>query len=192
MDITQRFLKYVSYDTTSEEISASIPSTPGQKVLGAALVEEMQAMGIANAIKDHCEQNKLDLKDYFVAPCYAEDDTFKGLYEGAEKDASSTAITGYATYGDPAIPYGDQAKEETGKGYDALEPFAKNYSPDVIIPPLRTGAKLAEELLGVCGIEGYEWTYGETYYDTITAVTVDGFSATWSMGDENPAAEYKK
>ena len=52
MDITQRFLKYVSYDTTSEEISASIPSTPGQKVLGAALVEEMQAMGIANARMD--------------------------------------------------------------------------------------------------------------------------------------------
>ncbi len=154
--------------------------------------EPEQAMGIANAIQDHCEQNKLDMADYFVAPCYAEDDTFKGLYEGAEKDASSTAIKGYATYGDPAIPYGDQAKEETGKGYDALEPFAKNYSPDVIIPPLRTGAKLAEELLGVCGIEGYEWTYGETYYDTITAVTVDGFSATWSMGDENPAAEYKK
>lgn len=154
--------------------------------------EPEQAMGIANAIKDHCEQNKLDMADYFVAPCYAEEDTFKGLYEDAGKDASSTAIKGYATYGDPAIPYGDQAKEEIGHGYDALEPFAKNISGDVIIPPLRTGAKLAEELLGVCGIEGYEWTYGETYYDTITAVTVDGFEATWSMGDENPAAEYKK
>jgi hypothetical protein len=37
----------------------------------------------------------------------------------------------------------------------------------------------------------HSWNYGETYYDTITAVTVDGFSATWKMGDENPAAEYK-
>ena len=70
--------------------------------------------------------------------------------------------------------------------------LAKTINPDVIIPPMRTGAKLAEELLGVCGIDGFTWTYGETYYDTITAVTVDGFSATWSMGDENPAAEYKK
>lgn len=154
--------------------------------------EPEEAMGIDNAIKDHCDQNKLDMKDYCVIPCYAEDDTFKGKYEEAEKDPSATAIKGYATYGDPAIPYGDQAKEETGKGYDALESFAQGFSPDVIIPPLRTGAKLAEELLGVCGIEGYTWTYGETYYDTITAVTVDGFSATWSMGDENPAAEYKK
>lgn len=154
--------------------------------------EPEQAMGIANAIKDYCDQNGGDLADYFVAPCYAEDDTFKGLYEGAESDPSSTAIKGYATYGDPAIPYGDDAKAAIGAGYDALETYSKTINPDVIIPPMRTGAKLAEELLGVCGIDGFTWTYGETYYDTITAVTVDGFNATWSMGDENPAAEYKK
>lgn len=52
MDIVQRFLKYVSYETTSDENSASIPSTPGQKVFGAALVEEMQQMGISNAHMD--------------------------------------------------------------------------------------------------------------------------------------------
>ena len=40
--------------------------------------------------------------------------------------------------------------------------------------------------------DGKKILYGVTYYDTITSVTVDGFSATWSMGDENPAAEYKK
>lgn len=153
--------------------------------------EPEQAMGIANAIKDYCDQNGGDLKDYFVAPCYAEDDTFKGLYEDAEKDPSSTAIKGYATYGDPAIPYGDDAKAAIGAGYDALESYAQSKNPDVLIPPMRTGAKLAEELLGVCGIDGFTWTYGETYYDTITAVTVDGFNATWSMGDENPAIEYK-
>ena len=182
-----------------EDGSLNVAFNNAQAVLNAnpdchifVAYEPEQAMGINNAIKDYCEQNKKDMKDYFVAPCYAEDDTFKGLYAEAEKDPSSTAIKGYATYGDPAIPYGDQAKEETGKGYDALEPFAKNFDENVIIPPLRTGAKLAEELLGVCGIEGYEWTYGETYYDTITAVTVDGYSATWSMGEENPAAEYKK
>lgn len=154
--------------------------------------EPEQAMGIANAIKDYCDQNGGDLADYFVDPCYAEDDTFKGLYEGAESDPSSTAIKGYATYGDPAIPYGDDAKNEIGAGYDALAEYAKTINPDVIIPPMRTGARLAEELLGVCGIDGFSWTYGETFYDTITAVTVDGFNATWSMGDENPAAEYKK
>ena len=61
----------------------------------------------------------------------------------------------------------------------------------MIIPPILTGMRLADILLGVCGVGDYSWNYGETYYDTITAVTVDGFSATWSMGDHHPAAEYK-
>ena len=45
MDALQRFLRYVSFETTSSEESSTVPSTPGQKVLGAALVEEMRAMG---------------------------------------------------------------------------------------------------------------------------------------------------
>ncbi len=50
--VTERFLKYVSVDTTSDEFSASCPSTPGQKALGAAIVEEMLALGIADARMD--------------------------------------------------------------------------------------------------------------------------------------------
>ena len=52
MDALQRFLRYVSFETTSSEESSTVPSTPGQKVLGAALVEEMRAMGIADAHMD--------------------------------------------------------------------------------------------------------------------------------------------
>ena len=150
--------------------------------------EPDEAIGIANAIADYCDQNGTDVADYCVIPCYGEDTTFTDLYNGACEDPSTTAIKGYSTYGDPAMPVGDEAAALYGPGYDALVEFA---GADVLIPPVRTGAKLAEELLGVCGIEGYSWEYGTTYYDTITAVTVDGFSATWSMGDENPAAEYK-
>jgi ABC-type sugar transport system substrate-binding protein len=131
--------------------------------------EPEEAMGAADAIADYCGQNGLSVADYCVIPCYAEDTTFSEMYAEAEADPSANAIKGYATYGDPAI-------ERDG---------------ETIIPPVLTGEHLAEILLGVCGIDGYEWTYGETYYDTITAVTVDGFSATWSMGDENPAAQYK-
>lgn len=144
-------------------------------------------MGIANAIKDYCDQNGGDLADYFVAPCYAEDDTFKGLYEGAESDPSSTAIKGYATYGDPAIPYGDDAKATIGAGYDAVETYSKTINPDVIIPPMRTAPSWLRSCWVSAASTASIWTYGETYYDTITAVTVDGFNATWSMGDENPA-----
>ena len=50
--VTERFLKYVSYETTSDEFSETGPSTEGQKALGAALVEEMLALGIADARMD--------------------------------------------------------------------------------------------------------------------------------------------
>lgn len=50
--VTERFLKYVSFDTQSDEYSESCPSTDKQKALGAYLVEEMLAMGIADARMD--------------------------------------------------------------------------------------------------------------------------------------------
>jgi tripeptide aminopeptidase len=50
--VTERFLKYVSFDTESCEESATCPSTAKQKLLGAALVEEMKEMGIADAFMD--------------------------------------------------------------------------------------------------------------------------------------------
>ena len=49
---TERFLRYVTFDTTSDESSATCPSTAKQKLLGAALVEEMLAMGITDARMD--------------------------------------------------------------------------------------------------------------------------------------------
>ena len=50
--VTQRFLKYVSFDTKSDENSETCPSTPNQKLLGAAMVEEMLEMGITDARMD--------------------------------------------------------------------------------------------------------------------------------------------
>ena len=50
--VIERFLKYVSFDTQSDEFSETCPSTDKQKVLGTALVEEMKAMGIADARMD--------------------------------------------------------------------------------------------------------------------------------------------
>ena len=42
MTVIDRFLKLVSYETTSDENSEACPSTPNQKVLGAELVRQMQ------------------------------------------------------------------------------------------------------------------------------------------------------
>ena len=50
--VTERFLKYVSFDTQSDETSSTCPSTAKQKLLGAAIVEEMKAMGISDAFMD--------------------------------------------------------------------------------------------------------------------------------------------
>ena len=50
--VTERFLKYVSFDTMSDEFSETCPSSEKQKLLGAYLVEEMKAVGIADAYMD--------------------------------------------------------------------------------------------------------------------------------------------
>ena len=52
MNVTERFLNYVAFDTQSDENSESCPSTEKQKALGAHLVEEMKAIGIADARMD--------------------------------------------------------------------------------------------------------------------------------------------
>ena len=50
--VSERFLQYVSFDTMSDENSPTCPSSAKQKLLGAAIVEEMKAMGIADAFMD--------------------------------------------------------------------------------------------------------------------------------------------
>lgn len=50
--VEKRFLRYVSYETTSDESSETCPSTANQKLLGAAIVEEMLSMGIQDARMD--------------------------------------------------------------------------------------------------------------------------------------------
>ncbi len=52
MNVIDRFLKYVSFETTSDEFSETCPSTDRQKLLGQALVDEMLAMGIEDAHMD--------------------------------------------------------------------------------------------------------------------------------------------
>ena len=52
MTVLDRFLKYVQVETTSNEENPECPSTPGQKILGAMLAEEMRDMGITDARMD--------------------------------------------------------------------------------------------------------------------------------------------
>ncbi len=50
--VSERFLRYVSFDTMSDEFSDTCPSTSKQLALGKALVEEMLSMGITDARMD--------------------------------------------------------------------------------------------------------------------------------------------
>ena len=52
MTVIERFLKLVSFDTTSSETSGLHPSTPSQKLLGQELVQQMRDLGIEDARMD--------------------------------------------------------------------------------------------------------------------------------------------
>ena len=49
MNIKERFLKYVSFDTASCEESETVPSTDKQKILGEYLKNELEQIGLENA-----------------------------------------------------------------------------------------------------------------------------------------------
>ena len=52
MNVTERFLKYVSFPTSSDEFSESVPSTDKQKVLGKYIADELTAMGMEDVVLD--------------------------------------------------------------------------------------------------------------------------------------------
>ncbi len=59
MTVTDRFLKYVTFDTQSSETTGTTPSTPGQLVFAEALVKELKEIGL--------EDITLDDKSYLMA-----------------------------------------------------------------------------------------------------------------------------
>ena len=52
MSALQRFLRYVTFDTRSDEASSTFPSTPGQLVLLRTLADELKALGLADVVMD--------------------------------------------------------------------------------------------------------------------------------------------
>ena len=52
MTITERFLKYVSFDTQADENSGVTPSTPGQKVFAEYLKNELEEIGLTDVTLD--------------------------------------------------------------------------------------------------------------------------------------------
>ncbi|MGN0186965.1 MAG: peptidase T [Paludibacteraceae bacterium] len=53
MNIVERFLKYVAFETTSDETTGTTPSTPGQMEFAKYLVEELKRIGLTDATVDN-------------------------------------------------------------------------------------------------------------------------------------------
>jgi len=66
MNITERFLKYVSFTTTSDENTKMTPSTPGQMLFAQYLVEELKSIGL--------QEVDLDSNGYVMATLPANTD----------------------------------------------------------------------------------------------------------------------
>ena len=52
MTVTERFLKYIAVDTTSDPSSDTFPSTRSQEAFAKALAEEMKETGLENVTVD--------------------------------------------------------------------------------------------------------------------------------------------
>ena len=52
MNVVDRFLNYVKFDTQSDKLTNLTPSTPGQMIFAQALEKELQSMGLENISLD--------------------------------------------------------------------------------------------------------------------------------------------
>lgn len=98
--VVQRFLKYVTFDTTANPNNSNCPSSEGQKVFANYLVEELKSLGLEDA---HVDENS-----YVMA-------TLKGNTEGVE-------TIGFITHLDTAPDVtGKNVKPKIIKNYDGKD-----------------------------------------------------------------------
>jgi len=101
--VVDKFLKYVSYDTKSNEESTTVPSTTGQMVLGKQLVEELKEMGI--------QEVSIDDNGYVMAT----------IPSNVEKDIPTIGF----------IAHMDTAPDMSGKNVNPR--FVENYDGEDIV-----------------------------------------------------------
>ena len=98
--VVQRFLKYVTFDTTANPNNSNCPSSEGQKVFANYLVEELKSLGLEDA---HVDENS-----YVKA-------TLKGNTEGVE-------TIGFISHLDTAPDVtGKNVKPKIIKNYDGKD-----------------------------------------------------------------------
>ena len=147
MKITNRFLKYVSYPTMSDETSETVPSSAKQLVLSRAIAEELVALGL--------EEVELDEMGYLYAtlPANVNDSTLTlGLVAHVDtSDASpdypiKTKIERYM--GEDICLNEEKGIYLTSEEYPSL----KNYINNDLIVTDGTTLLGADDKAGVCAI----------------------------------------
>lgn len=112
--VIERFLKYVSYDTKSDEESTTVPSTNGQMILAKELVKELKEMGI--------EQVSIDENGYVMAT----------IPSNIEKDVPTI---GFIAHMDTAPDMsGENVKPKFVENYDG-EDIVLNVENNIILSP---------------------------------------------------------
>ncbi len=146
MTITERFLKYVSFPTMSDETSDTVPSTKKQLALGEYLAEELTAIGLTNV--------RLDEKGYLYAtlPANTESSVTLGLI--AHMDTSDACAD--APVVTKIVPYsGGDIRLNEEKGIDLKVedyPSLANYEGDHLIVTDGTTLLGADDKAGICAI----------------------------------------
>ena len=98
--VVERFLKYVTFDTTANPKNSNCPSTEGQRVFANYLVEELKGLGLSDA--------NVDENSYVMA-------TLKGNTEGVE-------TIGFISHLDTAPDVtGKDVKPRIVKNYDGKD-----------------------------------------------------------------------
>ena len=126
--ITERFFRYISIDTQSDETTGTHPSTPGQFTLCRMLADEMREMGVSNVRIDevHCYV-------YGEIPANTDTDRTLGFIahmdtaEGPSGDASGSRIV--ENYDGGAVALSDEVSLDP-----ELFPDMRNYiGQDLIV-----------------------------------------------------------
>lgn len=114
--VVERFLRYVKYDTQSNEESGTTPSTEGQLVFARALKEELEEIGL--------KEVSLDERGYLMATLES------NLEEGKE-----TPTIGFIAHMDtsPDMP-GKDVKPQIVKNYDGGD-IVLNKEENIILSP---------------------------------------------------------
>ena len=147
MDITNRFLKYVSFPTMSDEGSDTVPSSDKQLVLSRYLADELVSLGLSDV--------ELDGKGYLYATLPANTDKVK----------VTLGLIAHVDTSDACADYPINAKIVEYKGGDVClnsekeiyltendYPNLKNYVGDHLIVTDGTTLLGADDKAGVCAI----------------------------------------